>query len=221
MKPKVLLVEDDPTTRAFLHAAIQGLDVEIDLAASMRQALDLAGAATYALWLLDARLPDGSGTELLETLRQRYPGVPALVHTAITDQAELQCLRDAGFDMAVCKPLSAADWQTAVRTLLPQPEPPLWDDAAALNILGGNPDNLNALRGLFMHELPNQINILERAHADQDEATIKSELHRLRASCRFVGAARLAAVIQSCPDAADSSQAIIDTACETLAHPPG
>jgi len=41
MKPRLLLVEDDPTTRMFLHTATQALDVEIDLAASMQQALAL------------------------------------------------------------------------------------------------------------------------------------------------------------------------------------
>jgi len=220
MKPKVLLVEDDPTTRAFLHAATQALDVEIDLAASMQQALALATSTAHAVWLLDARLPDGSGSELLQKLRRAHPGVPALAHTAVTDQAELQRLRDAGFNAAVCKPLSAADWQAAVRALLAPPIPPLWDDAAALKILGGHLDDLSALRGLFMAELPEQINTLERAHADQDTATIQSELHRLRASCAFVGAARLAAVLQSGTEETGSLPHILNAARETLAQPP-
>jgi len=223
MKPRVLLVEDDPTTRMFLHASTQVLNVEMDLAASMQQALDLADSTAYAAWLLDARLPDGSGIELLEKLRRTHPGVPALAHTAVTDQAELQRLRDAGFNVAVSKPLSATHWQAAVLTLLSpqsQPAPPLWDDADALNILGGNRDDLDALRGLFVRELPDQINTLERARADQDEATINSELHRLRASCAFVGAARLAAAIQSWTEETDGLQHILDTARDTLARAP-
>jgi len=220
MKPRVLLVEDDPVTRAFLRAATQALDVEVDLAASMQQALTLAATTIYAVWLLDARLPDGSGTDLLEELRGRHPDTPALAHTAVTDQAELQRLRDAGFNAAVCKPLSAADWQAAVRTLLIQSEPPLWDDAAALNILGGNPDDLSDLRGLFMGELPDQINTLKRAHTDRDEATINAELHRLRASCAFVGAARLASAIQSWTGETDRFRQILNAARETLAQPP-
>jgi len=200
MRPKVLLVEDDPTTRAFLHAATAALDVAIELAASMHEALALADGACYHAFLLDARLPDGSGTELLETLRQMHPRPPALAHTAVTDQAELQRLRDAGFNAAVSKPLSAADWQIAVRTLLALPSSPaipLWDDAAALKVLGNRPADLCALRGLFMRELPGQIKTLEQAEIDHNDAAIQSELHRLRASCGFVGAARLAAAIEA------------------------
>jgi len=220
MNPKVLLVEDDPTTRAFLHAAIRALDVEIDLAASMQDALTQANSSAYAAWLIDAHLPDGSGSELLAKLRQSHPDIPALAHTAVTDEAELQRLRDAGFNAAVSKPLPAADWQAAVRTLLATTEIPLWDDAAALKVLGGNPDDLRDLRGLFMGELPEQINTLERARADQNDVAIQSELHRLRASCSFVGAARLAAVIerwQAHPEALDD---ILTGARETLAARP-
>jgi len=220
MKPRLLLVEDDPTTRMFLHTATLALDVEIDLAASMQQALDLAAATAYAAWLLDARLPDGSGIELLDKLRRTHPEVPALAHTAVTDQAELQRLRDAGFNLAVSKPLSATHWQATVRALLTQPAHPLWDDADALNILGGKLEDLDALRGLFMCELPDQINTLERARSDQDEAAIKSELHRLRASCAFVGAARLAGAIQAWTGGADGLRHIIHTARDTLARPP-
>jgi len=217
MMPKVLLVEDDPVTRAFLHAATQSLDVEIDLAASMREALALADAAVYSAFLLDARLPDGSGSELLEKLRPSHSDVPALAHTAVTDEAELQRLRGAGFNAAVSKPLSAAAWQAAVRALLPPAAPPLWDDAAALKILGNRPDDLIALRGLFVHELPAQIKTLEQAAADQDDASINAELHRLRASCGFVGAARLAAAIECWRDTPGVMGDILASARETLA----
>jgi len=219
MKPKVLLVEDDPTTRAFLHAAIRALDVEIDLASSMQEALALAGASCYNALLLDARLPDGSGAELLEKLRQIHPQTPALAHTAVTDPAELQRLRDVGFNAALAKPLSAVDWQAAVRSLLCPPAvsaSPLWDDTAALNILGGNPEDLNALRGLFVRELPGQISALERAHRAQDEATITSQLHRLRASCCFVGAVRLAEAIAHRRDHPVTIPGVIRIAKDTL-----
>jgi len=220
MKPKVLLVEDDPTTRAFLRAATQALDVEIDLATSLQEALALADATSYRVFLLDARLPDGSGIALLQQLRRTHPNTPALAHTAVSASSELQHLREAGFDAAVSKPLTAIDWQAAVRGLLsprPHTDVPLWDDAAALNVLGGNPDDLSALRGLFVRELPDQIKTLERAHVEKDNATIKAELHRLRASCGFVGAARLAAAIEHWREAPEALSAILSTARESLA----
>jgi len=222
MKPRVLLVEDDPTTGAFLHAATQVLDVEIDLAASMQQALALARSTEYALWLLDARLPDGNGVELLGQLCRLSQDVPALAHTALTDKAELQRLRDAGFDAALSKPVTAADWQIAVQALLRSQAHAvsLWDDVAALKILGGSPYDLSALRGLFVHELTGQIDILKRASAEGNAAAIKSELHRLKASCNFVGAVRLAAAIKQWQNNSATIHEVLSAARDTLAAYP-
>jgi len=226
---KVLLVEDDPITRAFLHTATSGLGLEMDQAASMQQALALAETTVYAAALLDARLPDGSGVDLLHALRQRHPGLLALAHTASTDPEQLQHLRDAGFDAAVSKPLPAADWQVAVRALLadnaapvahcaPEQElPPLWDDAAARKVLGGGADTLDALRGLFFGELPEQIKVLERAISECDPALARDTLHRLSASCGFVGAARLAAAIARWREDASAITQVLQAARETLA----
>jgi len=196
MKPKVLLVEDDPITGMFLHAATQMLDVEVDLAVTARQALALAAQTRHAAWLVDARLPDGGGEELLPRLRQMDPDVPALAHTASTDPRRLQQLRDAGFAVVVSKPLSAAAWQAAVHAVLAAAAPLLWDDAAGLRMLGGDASALGALRELFVQELAQQMGALECARAQGDDAAIHAELHRLSASCGFVGAARLAQAIR-------------------------
>ena len=83
--PRVLLVEDDPVSRAFLGAAIQALPAAVDAADSMAAALALAAAGRYDLWLFDASLPDGSGSELLAKLRVRDASTPALAHTAAHD----------------------------------------------------------------------------------------------------------------------------------------
>jgi len=227
MRPKLLLVEDDPTTRAFLHAATQALDVDVDLADSMQQALTLVAQTRHAGWLLDARLPDGSGVELLERLRQSHPDIPALAHTAASNPDELQQLRDCGFDAAVRKPLSVTDWQTAVRALLAlqiHPESqttiPLWDDATALKALGGDHEVLKALRQLFLQELPQQIQSLERANADKDQIALKNELHKLTASCGFVGAARLATAIGCWRNAPGTITNVLHTARATLTTAP-
>jgi len=226
MTAKVLLVEDDPTTRAFLYAATQALGVEIGLAASMHGALALADSTVYSALLLDVSLPDGSGMELLERVRRRNPSIPALAHTAATTADELQRLRHAGFDAAVRKPVSAADWQAAVQSLLAQRAPesdppaiiPLWDDEAALTILGSTLDDLRTLRDLFVTELPGQIHALEQARTGTEVATIEAQLHRLRASCRFVGAARLTAALAAWTGETDQLDHIIHSARETLAH---
>ena len=71
MNPRILLVEDDPTTSAYLVALTEMLPAHVDAAASLAEALRHAASNAYDLWLVDANLPDGSGVELLGTLRGR------------------------------------------------------------------------------------------------------------------------------------------------------
>src|SRR5690606_21205848 len=170
MNPRILLVEDDPTSRAFLLAATRALPAEVDLACDMAGAIEAATACAHALWLFDARLPDGSGAQLLALLRERGLDTPAIAHTASPERDEHEALRAAGFRDVVAKPLPAAEWTAALRRALGQGAAgtaeeagvyartpgavPVWDEAQALAALGHNPAHVSGLRQLFVSELP-------------------------------------------------------------------
>ncbi|GAB2502233.1 response regulator [Pseudoxanthomonas sangjuensis] len=202
-KPRLLLVEDDPVSRDFLTAALEALPATVDTAATLAEAT--AAGAGCDLWLIDANLPDGSGAELLARLRRHAPRTPALAHTADGSPTTRERLLADGFVEVLVKPLSAGDLQAAVRETLglaagapagaaaPRDGTglPLWDDAAALAALKGNAGNVAALRQLFLAELPKQRAAIAAAAANRDHEALHRELHRLKASCGFVGAARL------------------------------
>ncbi len=206
--PRILLVEDEPTSAAFLAAAVRAVPAPVDVAGTMAIALEMVNQQTYALWLFDATLPDGSGAVLLARLRERFPDVPAIAHTASADPLQLAALGQAGFQEVLRKPLPAAAVQAAVRRVLGLQVPvvtelaatgtlALWDDRAAAAALNGNDAHVLALRGLFLAELPQaRRRIIDAAQAGNADA-VGAELHRLRASCGFVGAAQLGAAVQA------------------------
>ena len=239
MKPRVLLLEDEPTSRMFLATAIAELPVDVDLAGSVAQGREMATGGGHALWLFDANLPDGTGSGLLAELRGRGLSTPALAHTAAAEPGERERLLADGFDSVVVKPLPAAAWRDAIRAALdrtPTPLPvsevaagygageaPLWDDAAATAALGGNPDNVAALRGLFLAELPVIRDQVATAAQAGDDAAVRDALHRLRASCGFVGAVRLdgaARALREAPDSPGCLQSFTDAADATVSQPP-
>ena len=206
MNPRILLVEDDPVSRAFLSAAAEGLPARVDAVESCAAALRGERAEPFDLWLIDANLPDGSGASLLAALRESAGGTPALAHTASSDATQHRALRAAGFSDVLVKPLSVDALQIAIRGALghahavadaaePYPRLPSWDDAAALSALKGERAHVAALRRLFLDELPAQSGAIERALADGDVAAA-SVLHRMRASCGFVGAAQLGEAVR-------------------------
>lgn len=206
MTPRILLVEDDATTRAFFAAACEALPATVDSADCATAALGIATARSHDLWLIDANLHDGDGPGLLAALRSRGLRTPALAHTAARERDTLDALVASGFIDALVKPMPALRLQAAVRGALGGPpapvmEPagavlaevalPVWDDAAALAALNGQRAHVEALRGLFLDELPDARDAVQAAARTRDADALRAALHKLQASCGFVGATRL------------------------------
>jgi CheY-like chemotaxis protein len=238
MKARILLVEDDPVSRAFLTAAVEGIPAHVEAAEGCRDALQRIEAGACDLWLIDANLPDGSGAGLLAALRRMSSDTPALAHTASREPAEHAALLAAGFAEVLVKPLptialqeaicrslgydvardgKSADADAATRACARLPD---WDDAAALSALKGEQSHVIALRELFLSELAGQCHAVEGALADGDTAAACGVLHMLRASCGFVGAARLGEavrVLESDPRSGFARERFREAADELLA----
>ena len=204
--PRLLLVEDDPVSSSFLSEALTALPAQVDTAADIAQALRRAAQHSHALWLIDAHLPDGDGNDCLKALRA-IRDTPALAVTAGASKDELDSLCANGFVEVLRKPVSIALLQGTVRRLLgecvefePEPDPgklPVWDEARALAAIGGSRLALQALRKLFLAELPSlreQILVAQRAG---DAQSVRAVLHKLSASCGFVGAVRVARAVEA------------------------
>lgn len=205
--PRLLLVEDDPVSQAFLTEALRALPAEVHVAESMATAL--AMGLEHDLWLLDAYLPDGNAQMLLARLREHFPETPALAHTASTSPALHHELLEAGFDGVVVKPVSVNKLHAEVRRLLPGLAEPtratafgnanrsVWNDDAALAALNGQQNHVTALRQLFLSELPQQHDGVMSALHRGDLAEARKILHQLKASCGFVGATRLKTAVET------------------------
>ncbi|MEN1958152.1 response regulator [Luteimonas changyuni] len=243
MKPRILLVEDDPTTAAFLAAATEALPASVDIVATRAAARAQASNIAYALWLVDAHLPDGDGAGLLADLRALGLATPAIAHTAAREGDVHQYLHQAGFDAVLVKPLAAAALRAAIAGTLAgrtpsriaEPAPGVaehaaahgpaesaWDDAAALRALNGERAHVDALRQLFLAELPAVHRLVMAAGQSGGQATMQDALHRLRASCGFVGAARLEQAVIALQRAPTSAGALahFDAAAQELSPSP-
>ena len=202
----LLLAEDDTVSRTFLVEVLLAAGHSVDAVGDGHAALALAQKKAFDLLLLDVSLPGIRGDQLLVALRrvESAPAgmgrhVPAIALTAELDARRRAGLIAAGFVAAASKPISSDDLVALVAdhrsnvSIAPviAHSKPLWDDRSALAIAGGNQASVAALRGLFRIELRAQKQRLLAAIAAHDVATLTAELHRLRASCGFCGAARL------------------------------
>lgn len=231
VKPRLLLVEDDPASRAFMAAVIAQYPADVDTAGSVGAAMTLATTREYALWLFDSRLPDGSGIDLLARLRKRGDATPAVAHTASRDTDEHAALAAAGFMSTLIKPFAAIELREAIATALgaaapaaaaatpPDRAASVWDDESALAAMNGSHEHVAALRRMFLAELPAQRNTVLQALARGDLAAARDTLHRLKASCGFVGAQWLKSAVErldAAPTAHDAASEFSEAARQTL-----
>ena len=195
--PSILLVEDDRISATFLSAALATLPARVHVAEDCAQAL--AASGPFDAWLIDANLPDGSGTWLLQHLRETDAAASALAHTADATAATRDALLRAGFAEVLVKPLSTQALVDALRAALrggsDEPHDAAdWDDRAALTALAGNAEHVTSVRQLFLSELPTTRSACLAAFDRSDPAALRAQLHRLQASCGFAGATALAAI---------------------------
>ena len=78
---RVLCVDDHHDTSEMLQLLLAEENFQVDTAATMEEARRLASETPYDLFVLDKRLPDGTGLELCEMLNKTRPGVPCIFYT--------------------------------------------------------------------------------------------------------------------------------------------
>ena len=202
MKPRVLVVEDDPTTGLVFEGVLARAGLVVDLAATAAAAVSATATQAHALWLVDAHLPDGDAVALLPMLRAaaaRHGAVAsAVAHTASRSPALHARLRAAGHADVLVKPCPSEVLVACARRHL-RPcvrEARLsWDDDDAARVLGGVP-GVEALRAAFIATLPGEVADVRGAAAAGDVRRMRSILHRLAAACAFVGAGTLARAVR-------------------------
>ena len=103
-KCRVLYVDDHEDSSVMLQLVLAESDYEVQAAHSIDQALKMAASETYDLYIVDKRLPDGSGLRLVEQLKQLRPSVPSIVYTGDAYEIHREEALAAGADAYVAKP---------------------------------------------------------------------------------------------------------------------
>ncbi|MDX2207421.1 MAG: response regulator transcription factor [Gemmatimonadales bacterium] len=118
---KLLVVEDDRTVGQYVKRGLEEAQYVADWVADGVEALQLLGATSYDLVLLDLRLPGMTGLEVLRTLRDRGHAMPVLVLTAQDSiEFKVDALR-AGADDYVTKPFAFEELLARIEALSRRP----------------------------------------------------------------------------------------------------
>src|SRR5215468_644614 len=103
-KCRILYVDDHDDSAEMFKLVLTDVDIQVETARTMEQALQLAAQGNFDLYVVDKRLPDGSGLELLRRLNEITPQVPSIVYTGDAYEVHRQEALAAGADAYVAKP---------------------------------------------------------------------------------------------------------------------
>lgn len=112
-KCRILYVDDHEDSAEMLKLVLADVDYEVESARTVKQALEVASQIEFDLYVVDKRLPDGSGLELLKQLEKLTPGIPSIVYTGDVYEVHREQAMAAGAHAFVCKP----DIETLIKTI--------------------------------------------------------------------------------------------------------
>lgn len=117
---RVLLVDDDPSLRAFCKQILGSQGIECHEADTGESAWEMAQQTTFDLILLDVRLPGLAGIELLKRLRSAppTPHLKIVMTSGATGPDEMAQMLVAGADEYLTKPFSVVQLQSRVQAAL-------------------------------------------------------------------------------------------------------
>ena len=104
VKCRILYVDDHEDSSEMLRLVLSESDYEVQIAETVEKAVQLAQTQEFDLYVLDKRLPDGSGMDLCRTLTHLTPGVPCIFYSGDVYEIHRQEAMAAGAQAYIPKP---------------------------------------------------------------------------------------------------------------------
>lgn len=121
---RILAVDDERLIRMSLRYALAREGYEVETASSGAEAMKRIASERFDLVLLDLRLGDLDGREVLRFLHEHDPSTKVILVTASTNAPTLAEARRQGAASVVVKPFSLTGITAETRRVLRQGPPP-------------------------------------------------------------------------------------------------
>ena len=96
---RLLMVDDEESFRQLTARELERSGYAVQTAGSLKEAREALSTGSYHVVLLDVRMPDGSGLDLLPEIRESYPGTDVVMLTAYgTVQEAIRAMKQGAHD---------------------------------------------------------------------------------------------------------------------------
>lgn len=220
---KVLLAEDNPTSRMVTEALLKKLACEVDLAIDGRDALQKARTHDYDIVFMDCFMPLMDGFQATKRIRasERGADLPIIALTASQGKEEAHCI-EVGMNATLCKPVRTSTlaktierWvpihgKRSMRPVASLPPPEALDLAMVRRLVsldGEDDDFIRDVMGGYVDQLKACVSDLRQAIDQRDMDELRSLAHSLKGASKQIGATRAGALLGSIEQAADPGAA--------------
>ncbi|MEE4166858.1 MAG: response regulator [Desulfocapsaceae bacterium] len=208
---KVLLVDDEQINQKVARAILEQFGLETDLAVNGWEAVQLSDANRYDAILMDIQMPEMSGYEATEIIREREntTGAGRVIIIAMTANAmestKARCL-EVGMDDFISKPIKPDELVKRLRPWLVdnKPEPvtadqrveragdtgpsELWDYERALQFVGGDENLFHELILLFVERKMQLLDSIQKAITSEDPKLLDDAAHAYKGAVNHFSA---------------------------------
>jgi signal transduction histidine kinase len=125
-KLKILLVEDHVTTAEVMARLLDRIGHQVSTANDKQSALRIARSNKFDLLISDLGLPDGSGLDLMNEIRQIRP-IRGIAISGFGMEDDIRRSLEAGFSQHLIKPVTIQALATAIDTLASPKKPETTD----------------------------------------------------------------------------------------------
>ena len=143
----VMVVDDEPGIRTALQANFLRHGWRVETASCVREAIRNLEGKEFDLVVTDIRMPDGTGMEVMRSVRELSPGTAVILLTAFGSVPDaVSAMRDGALDY-LTKPISFDQLQaTAAQVMHRARQMAVAEPAAAGDIVGRSPLLLRAIQ---------------------------------------------------------------------------
>lgn len=136
--PTILVIEDEDSERMSLKAALEMENIMVDTACDGAEAENMVKKQFYDIIIVDYRLPDIDGLNLIKKIKTTVPDLMPIVVTAYSSiELAIDSMRNGAYDYIV-KPLDIPNLLKIIYKIIKETEILLNSKQTLRNIVGNN-----------------------------------------------------------------------------------
>jgi len=176
----ILLVEDDKTFIQILQGFLEKHGHEVDAKNCIKDAVASIEKKEYELILLDYRLPDGIGIDLIKLLRSRNIKTPIIVITSFNDiRTAVNALKMGAFDY-ITKPVIPDELIMIINEAISKKEPKKVNSVTKSNqFVEGNSKKSIQLNEYIKLVAPTEVSVIIQGESGTGKEHIARSIHSM------------------------------------------